>query len=115
MNAVAADLDRLLSELTESEKRRAFTLLAQAIFPEESAEGLTPIYVRNDVGRLIGYYVSFPEINPEDFPPPSPAYLAELERRTREPGETIPIEEFLSSFTSRSKGGPDGRKSTQRK
>ncbi len=96
MNAVAADLERTLLELSESEKQQAFLLLARALYPREFTEGLTPIEVRNEDGRLVGYYVSFPEIDPADFPPLSPEAQAELARRNAEPGETIPMEEFFT-------------------
>ena len=111
MKAAAFDLDRALLELPEAEKRRAFLLLAKSLFPDEMSAGLSPLEVRDENGRLIGYYVSFPDVPPEKFPPPSPEQLAEINRRTADPTEdTIPLEEFFSVLTSGSRAARDGRK-----
>lgn len=111
MKTAAVDLDRMLLDLPEAEKRRAFLLLAKALFPDEMSAGLIPIELRDEDERLIGYYVSFPDVPPENFPPPSPEQLAEINRRTADPTEdTIPLEEFFS-ITSGSRGGRAGRKS----
>lgn len=115
MKTAAADLDRTLLELPPAEKRRAFLLLARTLFPDEMSAGLLPIEVRDEDDRLIGYYVSFPDVPPDQFPPPSPEYAAELAQRGTAEEDTIPLEEFFTFPTSRSSAGQNGRKSSRRK
>jgi hypothetical protein len=82
-----------LRESTTAEKRRAFAELAK----EFLADGTGVVPIQDEQAKTVGYLTPFRGL---EFIPTDPAWLAEMERRAKNPGKTYSVEEFLKKLNA---------------
>lgn len=89
---------RTLDGLSISEKRQLLARIARDLIVSGEVPWPDNTPVTDENGNEIGHVLIVDTSSMEPFPPLSPEYEAEIDRRCREPDDSIPIEEFLASL-----------------